>query len=67
MGESAFNLAIWQDRLVDESRGIDPSGAGASLGTSHCYMWAYDVNRLGTCSIGSVVFVEMTLPSIYNI
>ena len=26
MGESAFNLAIWQDRLVDESWGIDPCG-----------------------------------------
>ena len=24
MGESAFNVAIWQERLVDESWGIDP-------------------------------------------
>ena len=24
MGEPAFNLAIWQERLVDESWGIDP-------------------------------------------
>ena len=26
MGESAFNHAIWQDRLMDESWGIDPCG-----------------------------------------
>ena len=26
MGESAFDLAIWQDRLVDKSRGVDPYG-----------------------------------------
>ena len=26
MVESVFNLAIWQERLVDESWGIDPYG-----------------------------------------
>ena len=43
MGESAFNLAIWQERLVDESWGSDPCGGPGG----RVYTWPYDVNRLG--------------------
>ena len=32
--ESAFNLAIWQERLVDESWGIDPCGGPAGRVTA---------------------------------
>ena len=35
-GESAFNLAIWQERLVDETWGIDPCGGPVGRVTATC-------------------------------
>ena len=49
MGDSAFNLAIWQDILVDESWSIDPCGGPWGRVTATCI--AYDVSRLGNCNL----------------